>query len=247
MHDSLSYMGRNPTHRRYHQNEITFSIVYAFHENFMLVLSHDEVVHGKRSLIEKMPGDEWQKFANLRMFYAWMFAHPGKKLLFMGAEFAQKTEWNHDRGLNWQCLDSPLHASLRNLITDLNRLIRSEPSFYEKDDSGDGFRWIDFHDEAQSVISFERLSDSGERCIVIVNATPLPRYGYRVGLPEPGFYQEAINTDSAAYGGSNLGNFGGTAAESVPCHGHSWSAAIDLPPLATLIFKLIPSSPIAQT
>ena len=239
MHDSLSYMGRNPSHRRYHQNEITFSIVYAFHENFMLVLSHDEVVHGKRSLIEKMPGDEWQKFANLRMFYAWMFAHPGKKLLFMGGEFGQKNEWNHDRGLDWHCLSAPLHASLKNLITDLNRLIRSEPSFHEKDDSAEGFRWIDFHDEAQSVISFERLSDEGQRCIVIVNATPLPRYGYRVGLPEPGFYKEMINTDSASYGGSNLGNFGGTAAETVPCHGYPWSAAIDLPPLATLIFKHI--------
>jgi 1,4-alpha-glucan branching enzyme len=243
MHDSLSYMGRNPAHRRYHQNEITFSIVYAFHENFMLVLSHDEVVHGKRSLIEKMPGDEWQKFANLRMFYAWMFAHPGKKLLFMGAEFGQKTEWNHDRGLDWHCLPAPLHASLKNLITDLNGLIRAEPSFHEKDDSAEGFRWIDFHDEAQSVISFERLSDEGERCIVIVNATPLPRYGYRVGLPESGFYQEMINTDSATYGGSNLGNFGGTAAEPIPCHGHSWSAAIDLPPLATLIFKHIETAP----
>jgi 1,4-alpha-glucan branching enzyme len=243
MHDSLSYMGRNPAHRRYHQNEITFSIVYAFHENFMLVLSHDEVVHGKRSLIEKMPGDEWQKFANLRMFYAWMFAHPGKKLLFMGAEFGQKTEWNHDRGLDWHCLPAPLHVSLKNLITDLNGLIRAEPSFHEKDDSAEGFRWIDFHDEAQSVISFERLSDEGERCIVIVNATPLPRYGYRVGLPESGFYQEMINTDSATYGGSNLGNFGGTAAEPIPCHGHSWSAAIDLPPLATLIFKHIETAP----
>lgn len=243
MHDSLSYMGRNPSHRRYHQNEITFSIVYAFHENFMLVLSHDEVVHGKRSLLEKMPGDEWQKFANLRMFYAWMFAHPGKKLLFMGGEFGQKTEWNHNRSLDWHCLSSHLHASLKDLIADLNQLVRSEPSFYEKDDSAEGFRWIDFHDEAQSVISFERLSDEGERCIVIVNATPLPRYGYRVGLPESGFYREMINTDSAAYGGSNLGNFGGTAAENVPCHGHAWSAAIDLPPLATLIFKHLGGSP----
>jgi 1,4-alpha-glucan branching enzyme len=243
MHDSLSYMSRNPSHRRYHQNEITFSIVYAFHENFMLVLSHDEVVHGKRALIEKMPGDEWQKFANIRMFYAWMFAHPGKKLLFMGAEFGQKTEWNHDRSLDWACLTYPLHAALKNLIADLNHLIRSEPSFHEKDDSADGFRWIDFHDEAQCVISFERLSDEGERCIVIVNATPLPRYGYRVGLPEPGFYKEIINTDSATYGGSNLGNFGGTAAETVPCHGHSWSAAIDLPPLATLIFKHVAGTP----
>ena len=246
MHDSLSYMGRNPAHRRYHQNEITFSIVYAFHENFMLVLSHDEVVHGKRSLLEKMPGDDWQKFANLRMFYAWMFAHPGKKLLFMGAEFGQRTEWNHDTGLDWACLDAPLHASLKNLLKDLNHTVVSEPSFHEKDDTSDGFRWIDFHDEAQSVISFERLSDAGERCIVIVNATPLPRYGYRIGLPEPGFYKELINTDAASYGGSNLGNFGGTASEAVPCHGHPWSAAVDLPPLATLIFKHISNEPTQQ-
>ena len=174
MHDFLAYMSREPIHRRFHQGEVTFSLVYAFHEQFVLVLSHDEVVHGKGSLLNKMPADPWQKFANLRMFYAWMYAHPGKKLLFMGGEFGQWKEWNHDQSLDWDLLRYPLHDGIRKLVQHLNFLYKNEPAFWENDDSYSGFEWIDFHDADNSVLTFLRKSESGSTIIFAINATPVP-------------------------------------------------------------------------
>jgi 1,4-alpha-glucan branching enzyme len=251
MHDFLQYMSIDPIYRRYHHGNITFSLLYAFQENFILVLSHDEVVYGKRSLLSKMPGDEWQKFANLRMFLAWMYGHPGKKLLFMGGEFGQRNEWNHDTSLDWQLLKLPRHDGVRRLVQHVNHIYKSEPALWQQDDTYDGFDWIDFHDADNSVVSFLRKSrdaapatsehgDANRSDIIafVVNATPVVRYNYRLGVPEAGFYREIINTDAETYGGSNIGNFGGVQSETRAWMGREHSIVIHLPPLATLAFKL---------
>jgi len=238
MHDFLEYMSLDPVFRRFHHGNITFSLLYAFHENFILVLSHDEVVYGKRSLLSKMPGDEWQKFANLRMFYAWMYGHPGKKLLFMGGEFGQVNEWNHDTSLDWHLVGLPPHDGLRRLVQHLNYIYKSEPALWQQDDTHEGFEWIDFHDADNSVVSFMRKSREGEIVVFVVNATPVVRYDYRLGVPHAGFYREIINTDAETYGGSNVGNYGGTRSEDRPWMAREHSILIHLPPLATLAFKL---------
>jgi len=238
MHDFLQYMSIDPIYRRYHHGNITFSLLYAFQENFILVLSHDEVVYGKRSLLSKMPGDEWQKFANLRMFLAWMYGHPSKKLLFMGGEFGQRNEWNHDTELDWQLLKLSRHDGLRRLVQHLNYVYKSEPALWQLDDSYEGFDWIDLHDADNSVVSFLRKSRDGGIVAFVVNATPVVRYDYRLGVPESGFYRELINTDAETYGGSNVGNLGGVATQEVPWMGREHSILVHLPPLATLAFKL---------
>lgn len=239
MNDSLRYMALDPVYRKYAQNNITFSLVYAFNEHFILVLSHDEVVHGKGSLLNKMPGDEWQKFANLRMFYAFMWAHPGKKLLFQGGEFAQGKEWNYAQSLDWHLVSDPLHAGVSRLIQHLNHLYKTEPALWEIDNSYQGFEWIDFTDAENSVISFARKSKNGEILIFVMNATPVPRENYRIGALGNGFYKEILNTDSQAYGGSNIGNFGGVWADPIPCLGREYSLNFRLPPLATIGFKRV--------
>jgi 1,4-alpha-glucan branching enzyme len=251
MHDFLHYMSIDPIYRKYHHSNITFSLLYAFTEHFILVLSHDEIVYGKRSLLSKMPGDEWQKFANLRMFMAWMYGQPGKKLLFMGGEFGQANEWNHDTQLDWQLLELPRHDGLRRLVQHLNYTYKNEPALWQLDDTYDGFDWIDFHDAENSVVSFLRKSrdatpathersDAGRGDVVvfIVNATPVVRYNYRLGVPETGFYREIINTDGETYGGSNVGNFGGVQSEARAWMGREHSILIHLPPLATVALKL---------
>ncbi len=237
MHDFLNYMQKDPIHRRFHQGDITFSLIYAFHEHFALVLSHDEVVHGKGSLIDKMPGDVWQKFANLRMFYAWMYAHPGKKLLFMGGEFGQWREWNHNQSLDWHLTQWPEHTGLRRLIEHLNWVYKNEPALYEQDDSYAGFEWIDFHDSDNSVVAFMRKAISGDVLIFVINATPVVREFYRIGVPGEGWYEEIINTDAGIYGGSNAGNFGGVHAEAIAWQGRSHSMVLRLPPLGVAAFK----------
>ncbi len=237
MHDFLHYMALDPIYRRYHQNSVTFSIMYAFQEHFILVLSHDEVVYGKRSLINKMPGDEWQKFANLRMFFAWMYGHPGKKLVFMGGEFGQLHEWNHDSSLDWELLDSPRHDGLRRLVQHLNHTYRNERALWDRDDSYEGFEWIDFHDADNCVVAFLRRSQAGEVIVFVVNATPIVRYNYRLGVPQAGYYREIINTDGETYGGSNVGNLGGLEAQEVEWQSHGHSIVANLPPLAVVAFK----------
>jgi 1,4-alpha-glucan branching enzyme len=238
MHDFLQYVSLDPIYRRFHHGNITFSLLYAFQENFVLVLSHDEVVYGKRSLLSKMPGDEWQKFANLRMFLAWMYGHPGKKLLFMGGEFGQLNEWNHDTSLDWQLIQLPRHDGLRRLVQHLNYIYKSQPALWQLDDTYEGFDWIDFHDADNSVVSFLRKSSEGDVIAFVVNATPMVRYDYRLGVPEPGFYRELINTDAETYGGSNIGNLGGVQAQDIPWMGRAQSILMQLPPLATVAFKL---------
>ncbi len=238
MHDFLHYMSIDPIYRRYHHGNITFSLLYAFQENFILVLSHDEVVYGKRSLLSKMPGDDWQKFANLRMFLAWMYGQPGKKLLFMGGEFGPRNEWNHDTQLDWQLLELPRHDGLRRLVQHLNYIYKNEPALWQLDDTYDGFDWIDFHDADNSVVSFLRKSRDGDIVAFVVNATPVVRYNYRLGVPEDGFYREIINTDGETYGGSNVGNLGGVQSEAREWMGRENSIVIHLPPLATVAFKL---------
>jgi 1,4-alpha-glucan branching enzyme len=237
MHDFLSYMQKDPIHRRFHQGDITFSLLYAFHEHFILVLSHDEVVHGKGALLEKMPGDLWQKFANLRMFYAWMYAHPGKKLLFMGGEFGQWQEWNHNQSLDWHLLQFPEHDGLRRLVQHLNWLYKSEPALFDQDDTHEGFEWIDFHDSDNSVVAFKRKSRAGAVLVFVVNATPVVREAYRVGVGGEGFYKEILNTDAQTYGGTNIGNMGGLFADPIPWQGKSHSILLRLPPLAVVGFK----------
>ena len=238
MNDSLRYISKDPIHRRYHQGDITFSMLYAFQEHFVLVLSHDEVVHGKGSLLDKMPGDMWQKFANCRMFLAWMWAHPGKKLIFQGMEFGQWLEWNHDRSLDWHLTHFPLHDGLRRLVQHLNWLYTHEPSFFELDDSYDGFEWVDFHDADNTVWSFVRKSRTGEDILFIVNATPVVRGAYRVGITNHGFYEEVLNTDAETYGGSNVGNYGGRwSDEHWAWQGQPHSILLDLPPLSVIAFK----------
>src|SRR6266478_4553291 len=234
MHDFLVYMSREPVHRKYHQGDITFSLLYAFQEHFILVLSHDEVVHGKGSLVTKMPSDPWQKFANLRMFFGWMYAYPGKKLMFMGGEFGQWREWNHDQSLDWDLLDYPFHAGLRRLVQHLNYVYKTEPALWQLDDSYEGFEWIDFHDAESSVVVFLRKGENTPMFIFLVNATPVPRYGYRIGVPGEGWYEEVVNTDAETYGGGNIGNYGGMHADAVPWQGRSHSISVTLPPLAVV-------------
>jgi 1,4-alpha-glucan branching enzyme len=237
MHDTLSYMSKEPVYRKYHHDQLTFCLTYAFSENFVLPLSHDEVVHGKGSLLGKMPGDRWQKFANLRAYYAFMFTHPGKKLLFMGCEFGQEREWNHDASLDWHLLEDPLHAGVQAVIKDLNQVYQSVPALYEQDCDPAGFEWIDCTDWEKSVISFMRLGKNpDEIAIVVCNFTPVVRQHYRIGVPRGGLYTERLNTDSETYGGSNTGNAGAVEAENVPCHGRPYSLLLTLPPLGTVIF-----------
>jgi 1,4-alpha-glucan branching enzyme len=238
MNDTLVYISKDPVHRKYHHNNLTFGLIYAFSENFILVLSHDEVVHGKRSMLSKMPGDVWRKFANLRLFYGFMYGHPGKKLLFMGGEFGQWSEWNSDRGLDWALLDQESHACLQRYVRDLNALYVSEPAMHEVDFAPAGFEWIDFRDTENSIISFIRRAEDREDYLVVVcNFTPVPRDGYRIGVPEKCFFRELLNSDSQAYWGSNMGNMGGVMSDPVPWHGKPCSIRIVIPPLATVLFK----------
>ncbi len=239
MHDMLEYFSHDPIHRAYHHRNLTFALLYAFSERFMLPLSHDEVVHGKRSLLDKMPGDLWQKFANLRALFGLMFAFPGKKLLFMGGELGQWVEWNHESSLDWHLLQYESHQGVQRLIDNLHALYDSEASLHEVDFEYKGFEWIDFQDAANSVIAFERKAkDPRNRIVVVCNFTPVPRYGYRVGVSDLGKYQELLNTDSSYYAGSNLGNSGEIDAESIPFHHHPFSLSLTLPPLAVLFLKL---------
>ncbi|MEZ5319540.1 MAG: 1,4-alpha-glucan branching protein GlgB [Vicinamibacterales bacterium] len=238
MHDILTYISKDPIYRRWEHRHLTFSLLYAWNENFILPFSHDEVVYGKGSMMGKVPGDAWQKAATLRTLYAYMYAHPGKKLLFMGAEFGQWAEWNHDASLEWHLLGEPLHAGLHRFVTDLNRLYTTEPALHEVDFDPAGFDWIDCNDNESSVISFIRRARDGHDAIVAVfNWTPIAREHYRVGVPDPGYYRERLNTDSEIYGGSNVGNEGGREAEAVPAHGHDWSLDLQLPPLGGLILS----------
>ncbi len=238
MNDTLEYFSKDPVHKKYHHNNLTFSLLYAFTENFILVLSHDEVVHGKRSMLSKMPGDMWQKFANLRLLYGFMFSHPGKKLLFMGGEFGQWDEWSHDKSIDWHLLNSMPHRRLQKFVMDLNHIYQSEPAFYEIDFSYQGFEWIDFRDTENSIISFTRKAKDPDNFLVIVcNFTPVPRIGYKIGIPEICFYKEILNSDSQLYWGGNMGNAGGINADEIPCHGRPYSINITLPPLSVLIFK----------
>ena len=238
MHDMFQYFAKDSVFRKYHQQLITFSMLYAFTENFMLPVSHDEVVYGKRSLIYKMPGDEWQRFANTRAFLAYMFAHPGKKLLFMGTEFGQTNEWNHDAQLEWSLLQYPIHYKLQTMVKELNWLYRREPALFEVDDTYHGFEWIDLQDSESSIITFLRFARNREDFIVFAcNFTPVPREGYRIGVPRAGLYRELFNTDSELFGGANLGNAGAVMAEEIPFHGRPASINVTIPPLAVVAFK----------
>ncbi|MCP5114483.1 MAG: 1,4-alpha-glucan branching protein GlgB, partial [bacterium] len=238
MHDMLEYFSHDPIHRKYHHQNITFSMLYAFSENFVLPVSHDEVVHGKQSLIGKMPGDEWRRFANARAFLAFMYAHPGKKLLFMGQEIGQYEEWNCEAGTRWDLLGFDYHRKLQALVRALNQFYRSEPALFEVDFHHSGFEWVDFHDVEGSVICFLRRAEDPRRCVLFVcNFTPLPRHSYRVGVPEEGFYEEVLNTDSELFGGSNVGNGGMVSSEPVPFQGRPCSLSLTLPPLAVLALR----------
>ncbi|WP_209427783.1 1,4-alpha-glucan branching protein GlgB [Pararhodobacter sp. SW119] len=236
MHDTLGYFRRDPIHRRHHQHDLTFGLLYAFTEDFVLPLSHDEVVHGKGSLIRQMAGDRWQKFANLRAYYGFMWTHPGKKLLFMGCEFAQDREWNHDEALDWHLLDDPMHRGMQRLVADLNRLYRDRPALHRLDCDPTGFEWIDASDAAQSVLVYLRKSDDGaDPVLVVCNLTPVVRSDYRIGAPRAGAWQELLNTDAECYGGSNVGNHGRLNAEESSWHGRPASLRLTLPPLSTLV------------
>jgi len=236
MHDTLEYMRKEPIYRRHHQNQMTFGLQYAFTENFILPLSHDEVVHGKGSLLGKMPGDRWQKFANLRAYYAFMWTHPGKKLLFMGGEFGQEKEWNHDQSLDWHLLNDPLHGGVMRLVRDLNRAYRELPALHQLDCDAAGFQWIDASDAAQSVLVYLRKGKDGTVPVVVVlNFTPMFRKHYRIGAPCGGCWREVLNTDAELYGGSNVGNHGSVEADCRPSHGLEYSLELTLPPLAALI------------
>ena len=247
MHDTLQYIRREPVHRRHHHGELSFGLVYAFSEQFVLPISHDEVVHGKGSMLAKMPGDDWQRFANLRAYYGFMWGHPGKKLLFMGCEFAQQREWNHDRSLDWHLLDDPAHAGVQRLVRDLNRLYRDSPALHQRDCDPAGFEWVSHDDAAQSVLAFLRRGHrvdgeggdgDGGWMLVVCNFTPVVRRGYRVGVPATGVWRERLNTDSAHYGGSNVGTpYGEAHSAPLPAHGRAQSIVLDLPPLATVFLS----------
>jgi 1,4-alpha-glucan branching enzyme len=238
MHDTLDYFRQDPVFRKFHHNQLTFSIWYAFSENFLLSISHDEVVHGKGALAGKMPGDEWQKYANLRLLFGYMFAHPGKKLLFMGTEFAQWREWNHDESLEWNVLGYPFHRGVQRWLQDLHAVYRRTPALYEMDFSREGFVWVDFHDWENSTITFLRKGNTpGESILVVCNFTPVVRKGYRVGVPMPGYWREVLNSDSETYGGSNVGNGGGVQSDVVNAHGYDQSLVLTVPPLAVLFLS----------
>jgi 1,4-alpha-glucan branching enzyme len=243
MHDTLGYFSREPIHRKYHQNDLTFAMLYHHHENFILPLSHDEVVHGKRSLLGRMPGDDWQRFANLRALLAYQWLFPGKKLLFMGGEFGQSAEWNANGQLDWWLLDAgPFHRGLQKFVEDLNKLYAASPRLWQSDYDHGGFYWIDCADRESSVLSFIRQNPDGANPLaVILNLTPVPRDKYRLGLPCAGCWREVLNSDAAIYGGSNRGNLGGVTAENIPSHGQPHSAEFCLPPLAVIVFQ--PESP----
>ncbi|KAB1073059.1 1,4-alpha-glucan branching protein GlgB [Methylobacterium planeticum] len=239
MHDTLQFISKEPIHRRYHHHDLTFGLLYAFSENFILPLSHDEVVHGKGSMLGKMPGDRWQKFANLRAYYGYMWGHPGKKLLFMGGEFGQEREWNHNQSLDWHLLDDPLHRGVKDVIRDLNHLYQTTPALYARDAEHTGFQWLVADDQDNSVIAWARKgAEPNQIAIVVANFTPVARKGYRIGVPAPGFYREAFNSDAEGYGGSNVGNMGGLHAEATASHGQGQSLDLTLPPLGTMIFVL---------
>ncbi len=235
MNDTLRYMSRDPIYRKYHHNDLTFRMLYAFTENFFLPLSHDEVVHGKGSLLAKMPGDDWQKFANLRLLLGYQYTQPGKKLLFMGSDIGQWSEWDHQSSVEWHLLAYEPHRGVQRLVRDLNRLYRSLPALHELDCEASGFQWVDCHDSEQSTLSYLRKSSRGDLALVVCNFTPVPRFQFRVGVPVGGFWTERCNSDSAHYGGSNLGNGGGVVAEATPAHGQPYSLVLTLPPLAFLI------------
>jgi 1,4-alpha-glucan branching enzyme len=240
MHDTLEFMSQDPVHRRWHYDRMTFGLLYAFSENFVLPLSHDEVVHGKKSIVSKMPGDEWQKFANVRAYYGFMWGHPGKKLLFMGSEFGQTAEWDFDRSLDWHLLRYDIHRGVQDLVRDLNGIYRATPALHARDCEPEGFRWVVADDHANSVLAWLRFGEPGDAPVLVVsNFTPVPREGYRLGLPIAGPWQELLNTDSGRYGGSNLGNLGGVTAVADPSHGLPASAEVVLPPLATVFFKFV--------
>ena len=238
MHDTLDYFSEDPIHRKYHHNQLTFSIWYAFYENFVLPLSHDEVVFGKGSLLRKMPGDDWQKFANLRLLFGYMYGHPGKKLLFMGGEIGQWDEWYHEKSLDWHLLESPPHREVQRWMKDLNLFYRTEPALHEIDFAREGFEWIDFRDWEGSIISFLRRGKRTDDILLVVcNFTPIPRKNYRVGVPRSGFWREVLNSDAKLYGGSGQGNLGGVEAAPVPSYGRESSLSLVLPPLSILFFK----------
>ncbi len=238
MHDTLEYFHHNPIHRQYHHNLLTFRMLYGFTENFVLPLSHDEVVHGKGSLLNKMPGDEWQKFANLRLLFAYMYAQPGKKLLFMGGEFGQSSEWSHDRSLDWWLLQYPVHSGLQSWVRDLNHLVRNQPALYDLDSDAAGFEWVDCNDAPMSVISLLRKGKSSKDVMLVAcNFTPVPRMKYRVGVPFGGRWKEVLNSDAKEYAGSGMGNGGGQTAEDKAQHGRPFSLELTLPPLAAVFFQ----------
>lgn len=240
MHDTLKYTARDPIHRTHHQNDLSFRMMYAFSENFVLPLSHDEVVHGKKSLLSRMPGDEWQQFANLRLLFSYQFTMPGKKLQFMGGEIAQWNEWNHDAELDWSLLKFPNHAGISRLVKDLNRLYCSNPAMHQFDTSQEGFQWIDCDDAEKSTYSFiRRASDHDDFFVIVLNFTPVVREEFRIGVPKAGYYREAFNTDADIYGGSNVGNKGGMYSEPVAAHGFEHSLSITLPPLAMTVFRIV--------
>ena len=240
MHDMLQYAREDPVHRRWHHGQITFSMLYAFTENFILPFSHDEVVHGKGSMLSKMPGDEWQQHATLRTLYGYMFGHPGKKLMFMGGEFGQRREWNHDESLDWHLLDHRLHEALRGWVRDLNHTYQRERSLHEVDFDDPGFRWIECQDQDNSVVSMiRRARDPRDFTVMVANFTPVPRPDYRIGVPEDGWYRELLNSDSDAYGGSNMGNRGGVHAEALPMHGFDYSISLAVPPLGCVLLKQV--------
>jgi 1,4-alpha-glucan branching enzyme len=237
MNDTLKYFALDPIYRRHHQGEMTFSIWYAFSENFVLPLSHDEVVHEKGSLLRRMPGDDWQRFANLRLMLGYQWLHPGKKLLFMGGEYGQWREWNHDQSLDWHLLDHAPHRGVQQWVRDLNRLYRAESALHVADCRPEGFEWIDFGDAEQSVLSFLRRDGSGDAVLVVCNFTPVPRHNYRVGVPHGGFWRELLNSDAPWYGGSGQGNLGGVEAAPIPAARRSHSINATLPPLSIVVFK----------
>ncbi|MHC5541280.1 1,4-alpha-glucan branching protein GlgB, partial [Singulisphaera rosea] len=238
MNDTLAYMAKDPVYRKYEHGALTFSMIYAFNENFMLPLSHDEVVHGKKSLIDKMPGDAWQKFANLRLLYGYMFGHPGKKLLFMGDELAQWREWTHDGSIDWHLLQWRDHQGIKNLVGDLNAMYRSDPALYQVDFDWQGFDWLELHDWENSVLAFlRRGKDPNDSVVVVCNFTPVVRDGYRIGVPSGGYYREILNTDSECYGGTNVGNSGGVWANHEPHGGRPFSLSLKIPPLGVLFLK----------
>jgi 1,4-alpha-glucan branching enzyme len=240
MHDTLEYFKQDPIHRKYHHSKLTFRMLYSFQENFVLPLSHDEVVHGKGSLIGKMPGDEWQRFANLRLLFAYMYAQPGKKLMFMGCEFGQVREWAHDTSLEWDVLQYPVHSGMQNWVAQLNHTYRGEPGLHVLDNNAGGFEWVDCNDNLTSTISLLRKTENPKDSVLVVcNFTPITRMGYRVGVPHGGYWRELLNSDGKEYGGTGVGNLGGANAEEMAAHGRPYSLKLTLPPLGALFLKAL--------